>query len=223
MKKEDVFDYVSQMKARLAGTPDFEVKTQTKDQLITVWSKAYPNTAAVFDLGLNTVTASSGSRYDAGALNELINNDIMVKNASYIIDDHFFIWTDAEGRPYRYWVDYDKEWTVEHDLRPRQILNKGALDGDQKAHVIAASLRGMHERINILPMPKKLNERYCRFQETFLANCLSEFEKSSEKWFLKLRIDVSYKDTQLRPESIRLEADVNGKSYSGHMHTKCFY
>ena len=229
MNKADVLSYVAAMKERLAGTPDFDIEMKTDDasDTISVWSRTYPNTQATFDLGRNRVTASSGSRPDAGALNELLNNETLVGNATYIIDGHFVIRTDDLGRPCRFRVSYNKTWSVLHGDRPTQPLGKGAEDGDQAGHVIAASLRGPHERgVNIVPMPWQLNERWYRYQEVFLASCLHDLEESAdEDWFLEVRIDVSYEDERpLRPDMIRLEADVdNGKGYYARLSTECIY
>lgn len=228
MNKTDILSFVAAVKERLAGTPDFdiEVKADETSQTISAWSRTYPNTQATFDLGRNQVVASSGSRLGAGALNELLNNDTLIANATYIIDGHFIVRTDTQGRPYRYLVSYNKTWKVSHTDRPTQPLGKGAEDGDQVGHVIAAALYGPHERgINIVPMPWQLNERWYCFQEVYLASCLRELEKSEDDWFIELRIDVSYEEERpLRPDMIRLEADVdNGKGYYARLSTECIY
>lgn len=223
MKKTDVLSYVDAMTLRLSGTPDFDVEVQDDGSgIIQVRSRNYPNTAATFDLERNRVTASSGSRLGAGALNELLNNDVLVKNAAYLIDGSIYVRTDALGRPYRFRVNYNRSWTVAHTGRPSRDLPKN--DGDQIGHVIACALCGPHERFNIVPMPEDYNKGWYLFQEQMLAGALAKMRDSSENWFLDLRIDVSYDGPSLRPDSLHLEAELdNATGYYAHLSSECVY
>jgi len=223
MNMTDIIAYTAAMRDRLAGTPDFDVTIQeNKDGTITVRSGRYPNTVATFDLVRNRVLASSGSRLGAGALNELLNNDVLVKNATYIVDGHILVKTDALGRPCRFRVNYNRSWKVVHSSRPSRDLRKK--DGDQAGHVIAAALHGPHERFNIVPMPEDYNQGWYLFQEQMLAGALAKMEESAEDWLLDLRIDVSYDGPSLRPDSLRLESEIdNGRGYSARLSSDCVY
>ena len=225
MKQENIMHNIAAMQDRLAGTPDFDVEVKYDESgIIRVFSKNYPNTSATFDLERNRVTADSGSRPGAGALNELLNNDTLLKNATYIVDGHLYVKTDALGRPYLFRVNYNRSWSIDHDSRPSRKLGKEAMDSDQAGHVIAAALHGPHERFNIVPMPWQYNEKWCRFQEQMLGGALKELEKFSEDWFMDLRIDVSYDGPSLRPDAIHLDAEIdNACGYSAKLSSKCVY
>jgi len=223
MNKTDVITYIAAMRDRLAGTPDFDVELrENEDGTITARSGHYPNTAATFDLERNRITADSGSRLDAGALNELLNNDTLVKNATYIVDGHIHVKTDALGRSCRFRVNYNRSWKVVHSARPTRGLRMK--DGDQAGHVIAVALHGPHEFINIVPMPEEYNQGWYLFQEQMLAGALAKMEESAEDWSLDLRIDVSYYGPSLRPDSLHLEAGIdNARGYSARLSSDCVY
>ena len=98
------------------------------------------------------------------------------------------------------------------------------MDSDQAGHVIAAALHGPHERFNIVPMPWEYNEKWYRFQEQMLGGSLKELEKSSENWFMELRIDVTYESSTLRPDTIRLEAEIdNACGYYSKLSSECVF
>lgn len=226
MRKTDIIRYVDAMTLRLESTPDFSVKIEEPAPgIVVVRSENYPATEATFDLNRHRVTAETGSRADGdGALNEMLNNVTLVKNATYWIDSHIFIKTDTSGRPYKYRVFYNKSWSVAHGQRPSRFPDKGFRDGDQAGHVLAASLYGGHEMVNIVPMPWELNERWYRYQEVFLASALRELVGKEEDWYIELRIDLSYSANSLRPDSIRILADIdNGKGYNATLSTECIY
>lgn len=224
MKKKDILYYVAAMQDRLAGTPDFSVDVQEEGSgIITVRSKTYPNTAATFDLERNRVFADSGSRrHGAGALNEMLNNDTLVKDTVYLIDGHIYVRTDALGRPYRFRVNYNGSWNIDHSGRPSRELQKK--DGDQVGHIIASALCGPHERFNIVPMPEDFNQGWYLYQEQMLGGALSKMRALSGNWFLDLRIDVSYDGSSLRPEAIDLDAEIdNACGYYSKLSSKCVY
>ena len=54
--------------------------------------------------------------------------------------------------------------------------------------------------------------------------CLRELEKSEDDWLIELHIDVCYSANSLRPDSIRLSADIdNARGYSASLSTECIY
>lgn len=226
MTKSDILSYVSAMALRLESTPDFSVvMEEPAPGIVVVRTENYPATKASFDLERHRVTADTGSRQDGtGALNELLNNPTLVRNATYWLDGHIFIKTDVLGRPYKYRVFYNKNWSVVHSQRPSNYPDKCFRDGDQAGHVIAASLYAPHELINVVPMPLELNEKWYRFQDVYLASALRELEKSEDDWLIELHIDVCYSANSLRPDSIRLSADIdNARGYSASLSTECIY
>lgn len=218
-------NYIAAMQDRLAGTLDFDVEVQYDESgIIRVLSKNYPNTSATFDLERNRVTADSGSRPGAGALNELLNNDTLLKNATYIVDGHIYVKTDAMGRPYLFRVNYNRSWSIEHGTRPSRKLGKEAMDSDQAGHVIAVALNGPHELFNIVPMPEDYNKGWYLFQEQMLGGALAKMKESAEDWFMDLKIDVSYDGPSLRPEAIHLYAEIdNASGYYAKLSSECVY
>lgn len=223
MRKTDVLSYVGAMQSRLAGTPDFDVQVQDDGSgVIRVRSGKYPNTEATFDLARNRVTAQSGSRLGAGALNELLNNDVLVKDAAYLVDGHIYVRTDALGRPFRFRINYNRSWSVNHSGRPSRELEKR--DGDQVGHVVAVALYGPHERFNIVPMPEDYNQGWYFFQEQMLGGALAKMRNSSENWFLDLRIDIDYDPASLRPSALHLDAEIDDAcGYYAKLQSECVY
>ena len=227
MQRSDIMSYVSAMTLRLESTSDLSiVMEEPASGIIIVRSNSFPTTEASFDLKRHLITAETGSRLDgSGALNELLNNPALVKNATYCLDGHIKIKTDVLGRPYKYRVFYNRNWSIAHGKRPSNFPDKGFRDGDQAGHVIAASMYGPHEMVNIVPMPWDLNENFYRFQELYLASSLRELEKNDlDDWFIELHINLCYSANSLRPDCITLAADVdNGRGYSSSLTSECIY
>lgn len=227
MNKQDVLHYAQNMGDRLKGTPDFDYEVHedpSNSGIIKISSKNYPATAAKYDIKRNKVTTTSGSRIDGnGALNECVNNDVLLKNATYLIDKCIFVKTDSQGRPWRWRVFFNHTHKpVMHGPRPKRELI-GAEDCDQAGHVLAVSLGGGHERINVVPMPREINERWYRFQEVYLVSSLQAMNDEDE-WYMELHTEIDYRSSSLRPEAIRLQCDLdNGRGYSAALETECVY
>jgi filamentous hemagglutinin len=77
--------------------------------------------------------------------------------------------------------------------------------GDQGGHLIAASLGGAGDKLNLVPMDKILNNGPWKSMEKQLADALKAGKNVS------IKIDVGYPGASARPSEFRIRATIDGE------------
>ncbi len=88
----------------------------------------------------------------------------------------------------------------------QSIAGKSGISGDQGGHLIAASLGGSGDRINLVPMAKTLNNGSWKAMESELANAVKLGKD------VNMKVAVGYPTGSSRPNKFIVTATINGKS-----------
>lgn len=88
----------------------------------------------------------------------------------------------------------------------QSIAGKTGISGDQGGHLIAASLGGSGDRINLVPMAKTLNNGSWKAMESELANAVKLGKD------VNMKVAVGYPTGSSRPNKFIVTATINGKS-----------
>jgi filamentous hemagglutinin len=147
------------------------------------------------------INAQAGSK---GNWSPEINANIK-PNSSYVLGNGHKYATDASARVTQVSGDLD---LVKMDRNGYQQCKVGKCGnaGDQGGHLIAATLGGAGDKLNLVPMDKVLNNGAWKAMEKQLADALKAGKNVS------IKIDVGYAGNSARPSQFNVTATINGKS-----------
>ena len=166
------------------------------------------NTKYVTGAGTNVKFINVGSK---GNWDKMINKDLKPNTAYQLDNGHTYI-TDAKGNVNYVEADLSKI-TMDRNGYQQSNTGKSGNTGDQGGHLIASSLGGAGDKINLVPMDKVLNNGTWKTMEANLAKALEQGKSVSVK------IDVGYPAVGgVRPNSFTVSYTINGVP-----NTKRFY
>ena len=138
-----------------------------------------------------------------GNWDKLINKDLKPDTAYQLDNGHTYI-TNAQGKVNYVEADLNKI-TMDRNNYQQSTTGKSGNIGDQGGHLIASSLGGAGDRINLVPMDKVLNNGTWKKMESDLAKALEQGKDVSVK------IDVGYPDGGgVRPNSFTVNYTIDG-------------
>lgn len=125
-------------------------------------------------------------------------------NTTYNVDGHLYK-TDPMGRVNK--VDADLSLNkADRNTYQQCAAGKCGNAGDDGGHLIASSLGGAGDRINLVPQASTLNRKDWKAMETLLANELKAGKA------VNVKIDVGYPSgNTLRPNEFKVTAIIDGK------------
>ena len=208
--RPDVYQYVLGIKNRLSNnqySSSIRAYLSQEDEIVLVGkddrSRQESNYALIREK--KYIYCWAGNARNDGHLNEFINNcDGYIPNSKYHVENVTFI-TNSFG-----FVEnvYEHHTTKRHTDRNEQrgaytkvIKIKGGLPNDVGGHIVAHSIDGPSEAINILPMNSSFNN--CDEWKKMESEFLSEYQNDRD-FFVKRHI--SYHFNSQRPKSISVEA-----------------
>ena len=138
-----------------------------------------------------------------GNWDKLVNKDLKPDTAYQLDNGHTYI-TNAQGKVNYVEADLNKI-AMDRNNYQQNVVGKSGEANDQGGHLIASSLGGAGDRINLLPMDKVLNNGTYKKMESDLAKALDQGKDVSVK------IDVGYPDGGgVRPNSFIVTTTING-------------
>jgi hypothetical protein len=142
-----------------------------------------------------------------GDWDKLVNKNLKPNTAYQLDNGHTYI-TDASGRVNHVEADLTGVTADRNGYQQRVVGNSGEIN-DQGGHLIAATLGGAGDRINLVPMDKVLNNGAYRAMERNLQRAINEGK------IVSVRIDVSYSaGGGTRPNGIRVNYTIDGVSHT---------
>jgi filamentous hemagglutinin len=146
------------------------------------------------------INAQPGSK---GSWNPDINANIKPKT-SYVLDNGHKYSTDASARVTQVSGDLNLSKMDRNGYQQCKVGKCGNV-GDQGGHLIAASLGGAGDKLNLVPMDKVLNNGPWKSMEKQLADALKAGKNVS------IKIDVGYSGNSARPSEFRIRATIDGE------------
>jgi len=139
-----------------------------------------------------------------GNWDKMINKDLKPNTAYQLDNGHTYI-TDANGNVNYVEADLTGITADRNGYQQGKVGNSGEIN-DQGGHLIAATLGGAGDRINLVPMDKVLNNGAYKKMESDLAKALEQGKSVSVK------IDVGYPaGGGVRPNEFRVTTTIDGK------------
>jgi filamentous hemagglutinin len=145
------------------------------------------------------INAQPGSK---GSWNPDINANIKPKT-SYVLDNGHKYSTDASARVTQVSGDLNLTKMDRNGYQQCKVGKCGNV-GDQGGHLIAASLGGAGDKLNLVPMDKVLNNGPWKSMEKQLADALKAGKNVS------IKIDVGYSGASARPSKFVVSAIIGG-------------
>jgi filamentous hemagglutinin len=131
---------------------------------------------------------------------------VLEPRKAYVLDNGHAYITDSSGRVKEVTGNLSPT-TMDRNTYQQGCAGKSGCAGDDGGHLIASSLGGAGDRINIVPQAATLNRDDWRAMERELAGYLKEGKSVSVK------IDVGYPASGgVRPNSFEVTINVNGKT-----------
>lgn len=220
MTTETIYEHISALAERMSGTPDFAHGLSCDiigEKIYRVYNTNYPETEATICLGDNTVNALSGSRLEnkSLALNEVLNcpQGQFIKEAKYIIDNGVFVYeTDPEGRVGRVVATLSPVVCIKHGKPAKHPSDKDKKEYDEFGHIIAQTLMGPNERINIVDLHWATNREMMAHLESFLSSP----QRLGTVFKTTVTVEILYPNAAtLRPSTIHYTAEVVSTIMSG--------
>jgi filamentous hemagglutinin len=150
----------------------------------------------------NVIKVPAGSK---GNWDGRINGGKLEPNTLYRLDNGHVYKTDGAGRVNLVEGDLSKT-TMDRNTYQQRCSGKSGCVGDDGGHLIASSLGGSGDRINLVPQASTLNRGDWKAMERELAGYLKEGKNVSVK------IDVGYPSSGgVRPNQFTVSTFINGK------------
>lgn len=131
-------------------------------------------------------------------------NGKLDKNTAYLVSNGHTYVTDSVGRVKEVSGEL-KSIKMDRNGYQQRCVGKCGAVGDEGGHLIAASLGGAGDRINIVPQNSVINRNDYRAMEKELSEAVSSGKKVSVK------IEVGYSGSNgVRPNSFQVVATING-------------
>lgn len=195
-------DLVKLAKTAVEGSP--EAAKLTKELEIAALNN--PHVAAAIS---NRSDISQVKRVDAGSKGNWSKtaNGKLDPNTGYVLDNGHAYVTDAEGKVKEV-VGELKDIKMDRNGHQQCVTGKCGNAGDEGGHLIASSLGGAGDRINIVPQEKMLNRNDWRNMEKYFTQQLKDGKT------VNVKIDVGYPaGGGARPNQFTVIADIGGKPY----------
>lgn len=216
--KPDVYNYMQKMHERLDNNcPDGIMNTlhyyEGDDGSILIKSDDPQFANSHIRIKGNDVYCDSGGRIGDNHLNEFLNNDSMMPNKTYHVDNgHYIYKTDKLGRVNTVIEDYTIPSTedrcsarADYTKKGEGLVNaKDGLPNDVGGHIVANNRGGMTESINIVPMDREFNNGGAwKSMESELYNA------KGNGTLQKVETSLKYDDS-MRPTEITVKATIDG-------------
>jgi len=219
MTAETIKEHISALAERMSSTPNFTpgLSCDISGGIYRIHNTNYPLTEAKINLHDNTVNALSGSRlgYMSLALNELLNcpQGEFLKETKYIIDNGVFVYeSDCEGRIKRAVATLSSKVCIKHGKPAKHPSDKDKRENDEYSHIIAQSLMGPNERINILDLNWAVNKEMMAHLESFLSSP----QRLGTSYTITVTAEILYPNAMtLRPSEIHYSSEIISSLVSG--------
>ena len=137
--------------------------------------------------------------------NEVIPNATIEKNGYKYKTDELGRTVSAEGRVTVKDTASETRETIKAELK--DIGRGHEQEGDERGHLIADSMNGTADIINVVPMSKELNKGEYSKLEGSLRTAASEGKE------VYLKVEPQYKGDSRRPESFVVSYSINGEQF----------
>ena len=139
-----------------------------------------------------------------GAWDKAINGELKAKSAYLLDNGHTYV-TDSTGRVTRVEGALDLS-AMDRNAYQQCVAGKCGIAGDEGGHLIAASLGGAGDKINIVPQAATLNRGDWKVMENYFREQLAAGKQVS------VSIEMGYPPSGgVRPSEFRVLANVDGK------------
>ena len=206
--RPDVYRYVLSIKKRLNNPYSSSIRAylSQEDEIVLVGDDDRSRQESNFALIRgNDIYCWAGNARNDGHLNEFINNcDGYIPNSKYHVENVTYITNSSGLVEYVYEHHTTKRHTDRNEQRGAYtsvIKIKGGLPNDVGGHIVAHSIDGPSEAINILPMDSSFNN--CDEWKEMELKFLCEYQNDRD-FFVKRHI--CYHFNSQRPKSISVEA-----------------
>jgi filamentous hemagglutinin len=132
-------------------------------------------------------------------------NGKLEANSAYLLPNGAAYVTDNSGNVKEVTTNL-RNILMDRNNYQQSIAGKSGISGDQGGHLIAASLGGSGDRINLVPMAKTLNNGSWKAMESELANAVKLGKD------VNMKVTVGYPTGSSRPNKFIVTATINGKS-----------
>ncbi|WP_336014828.1 DUF637 domain-containing protein [Acinetobacter pittii] len=132
-------------------------------------------------------------------------NGKLEANSAYLLPNGAAYVTDNSGNVKEVTANL-RNILMDRNNYQQSIAGKSGISGDQGGHLIAASLGGSGDRINLVPMAKTLNNGSWKAMESELANAVKLGKD------VNMKVAVGYPTGSSRPNKFIVTATINGKS-----------
>ncbi|MFA2885331.1 two-partner secretion domain-containing protein [Acinetobacter pittii] len=132
-------------------------------------------------------------------------NGKLEANSAYLLPNGAAYVTDNSGNVKEVTANL-RNILMDRNNYQQSIAGKSGISGDQGGHLIAASLGGSGDRINLVPMAKTLNNGSWKAMESELANAVKLGKD------VNMKVAVGYPTGISRPNKFIVTATINGKS-----------
>ncbi|MGE9819638.1 DUF637 domain-containing protein [Acinetobacter baumannii] len=131
-------------------------------------------------------------------------NGKLEANSAYLLPNGAAYITDNSGNVKEVTANL-RNILMDRNNYQQSIAGKSGISGDQGGHLIAASLGGSGDRINLVPMAKTLNNGSWKAMESELANAVKLGKD------VNMKVAVGYPTGSSRPNKFIVTATINGK------------
>ena len=215
-ERPDIYDYIVKTKERL-GNNDYansiKVYKVGDDEYILKGSDDRPQEQSNFAFVKGKdVYCWSGNTNGDGHLNEFLNNERMMPNCRYHIENATYV-TDDKGRVTDTYEHHEKG-TVNRFGRPdlNDVLDsKGGGRNDVGGHIVAHNVDGASEAINIVPMDENFNNSGS--WKSMEAEIHDAYQNGKESYVHR---HLEYEGDSLKPSSIDVEYEIDGQKTEKH-------
>lgn len=210
--KPDIENYVKSIKSRLNNIYSSSIKAfyiSDRDILLVGYDDRTRQESNYALIKGDEVFCYAGNACNDGHLNEFINNtDGYIPNSVYHLENVSYV-TDCIGRVCctyeRHITEKRTDRNENHNVLKTIAKQKGGGDNDIGGHIVAHSIDGPTEAINILPMDKTFNNsgEWKKMEKLFLD------EYQNHRSF-DVRRKIIYKEQSGKPVRIDVDAIIQG-------------
>lgn len=215
MERQDVFDYIVKIQARLGNDYSNSIKAYKvgDDEYILKGSDDRPQEQSSFAFVKGKdVYCWSGNTNGDGHLNEFLNNERMMPHCKYHTENTIYV-TDDKGRVMDTYEHHEKG-TVNRFGRPdlKDVLDsKGGGRNDVGGHIVAHNVDGASEAINIVPMDENFNNSGS--WKSMEAEIHDAYQNGKESYVHR---HLEYEGDSLKPSSIDVEYEIDEQKKEKH-------
>lgn len=211
--RTEIADYVTSMKSRLDNMYSSSIKafqTSAGNVLLVGYDDRTRQESNYALIKGRDVFCYAGNARKDGHLNEFINNtDGYIPNSIYHLENVSYL-TDSIGRVYCTYERHITERQTDRNESRGELksiaLQKGGKDGYVGGHIVAHSIDGPTEAINILPMDEEFNNSgdWKNMEKLFL----DEYQHHRS---FDVRRKITYQNQTQIPINIDVDAIIQGE------------